>query len=64
MDKFDREHPYLIGLHDRLGYLDDNRNPITIEEQQAMVKKKFGDDVFEIADSKVSPETRKLNENN
>ena len=32
MDKFDREHPYLIGLHDRLGYLDDNRNPITIED--------------------------------
>ena len=60
MEKFDREHPYLIGLHDRLGYLDGDRNPITVEEQQIMVKAKYGDDVFEIADAKVSPEIRKL----
>jgi hypothetical protein len=60
MDNFDREHPYLINLHDRLGYLDDDRNPITIEEQQVMVKKKFGDDVFDIANAKISPEAIKF----
>ncbi len=51
MDEFNREHPYLINLHDRNGYHDDDGNPITMEEQQAMVKARYGDDVFEIADS-------------
>ena len=53
MDDFNRRHPWLYNLHDRLGYLDDNGNQITFEEHREMVKKKYGDDVFEKADAEL-----------
>lgn len=53
IDDFNRRHPWLYNLHDRLGYLDDDGNQITFEEHQEMVKKKYGDDVFEKADAEL-----------
>lgn len=59
MDEFNREHPWLVNLHDHDGYHDDEGNSITVDQHIINMKAKYGDDVFELAEAKVDPEIKK-----
>ena len=59
IDEFNRDHPWIVNLHDTRGYLDDNGNSITIDQHVMAMKERYGDDVFELAEAKVDPEIKK-----
>lgn len=57
IDEFNRNHPWLVNLSDRLGHVDDEGNPISISEHETRMKAKYGDDVFDKAEAKMKAET-------
>lgn len=60
-----RKSPYLHNLmwvDGRMYYVDDNKNEISLDQHIELMKKKFGDDVFELAEKRRKEENPELYE--